>query len=208
MIDLILGVDEVGVGSLAGPLVVGAVAYPSSGRPPVLKRMRRADVSVKDSKLINKALLPQFADLIYSSAIHNTCVLKPAWMIDRYGVEEMRREAMCAVVKRTLERLTFLYRDDCKYSVIIDGDFDLHTNAFKYKAVAGADKTIWQVSCASIIAKHAQVQVMTNMHRDHPHYGWDRNAGYGTSQHLAALREHGATKFHRHSYKPVRELRV
>ena len=74
------------------------------------------------------------------------------------------------------------------------------------RAIVGGDATEAAISAASIIAKEHRDRVMRELALAHPHYGWDRNAGYGTAEHLAALREHGATRHHRRSFAPVAQL--
>jgi len=71
------------------------------------------------------------------------------------------------------------------------------------QAIVGGDATEAAISAASIIAKEHRDRIMRVLAAQHPQYGWERNAGYGTAEHLAALREHGATVHHRRSFAPV-----
>jgi ribonuclease HII len=208
---IIIGVDEVGFGAIAGPLVVAAVAFESGVRQPVLKREkfeRGKDVPIRDSKTIKHALLPRMRALVEENCIDFMVMQKSPREIDRVGVQEARREAMCATVQRLLERVAFAYPGVYEnYRVIVDGDLDLGMCHFKYTSKPKADETVWQVSAASILAKHTQVHAMLALHDKRKQYGWDKNKGYPTKDHLAALKMHGISTYHRRSYKPVQEFR-
>ncbi|MHC4619092.1 MAG: ribonuclease HII [Planctomycetota bacterium] len=204
---VVIGVDEVGFGAIAGPFVVAAVAFATSTRRPVLKRVKRSDVPVKDSKRINKKVLPLFEELVKRECAQYEIVARAAWEVDREGAGSIRETTMIAAVKRLLERLAFQHPDVYDdYRVVIDGELNLGAAPFKYRAQAQADDNVWQVSCASILAKTYQVRAMQELHVAHDVYGWNRNNGYGTADHLAALKRHGVTRYHRRTYKAVREL--
>jgi ribonuclease HII len=79
---------------------------------------------------------------------------------------------------------------------------------WKARAIVGGDAIEPCISAASIIAKEHRDRLMRDLALAHPHYGWERNAGYGTAQHLAALRQHGATPHHRRSFAPVAQLEM
>lgn len=207
---LIIGVDEVGYGAIAGPLVVAAVAFWSNTRKPVLKRFsfeRGGDVPVQDSKKLNHKLLPRFEELIWERCVDHEVLLKPPAEIDRVGVNAVRNNAMCAVVQRLLERIAFSHPGEVEsYLVIVDGDIDLGECHFKYKAQPRADQDVWQVGAASILAKHRQITEMHLLHARDKRYAWDKNKGYPTAAHVEALREYGVSRYHRRSYKTVKEL--
>jgi len=203
---IVIGVDEVGFGAIAGPFVVAAVAFQEGVSKPVLKRTKRKDTPVKDSKAINKKILPLFDSLIRRTNEQHAIITRSAWEVDRDGAKYIRETTMAAAVIRLLGRLSFRYAEDYEYRVIVDGDLDLGDVPFRYKAQAKADETVWQVSCASILAKTRQIQCMHEMHQRHPVYAWDCNNGYGTPTHLAALKEHGVTRYHRRTYRTVKEL--
>lgn len=76
------------------------------------------------------------------------------------------------------------------------------------RAIVGGDASERCISAASIIAKEYRDRLMRGHHQAHPHYGWDRNMGYGTPEHLGALREHGPTPLHRRSFAPVAQLEL
>jgi ribonuclease HII len=206
---LIIGADEVGYGAIAGPLVAAAVAFESGTRQPVLKRFkfeRGKDVPVGDSKGVDQRLLHRLSDLVQEKCVgHELCVMPPG-TVDRLGAQEAKFTALRSAIQRLLERLALelpgLYEN---YRVIVDGDTDLGSCRFKYQAKANADSTVWQVGAASLLAKDAQVTAMLDLHGIYNKYGWNKNKGYPTKDHLAALHEHGVTKYHRRSYRPVKE---
>jgi ribonuclease HII len=92
----------------------------------------------------------------------------------------------------------------------VDGNLTPHGRRqewrWKARAVVGGDAIEPCISAASIIAKEHRDRLMRDLALAHPHYGWERNAGYGTAEHLAALRSHGATPHHRRSFAPVAQL--
>lgn len=208
---LVVGVDEVGYGSIAGPLVVAAVAFRSDTRKPVLKRAKRKDMPIKDSKLISHKLLPLFKELIVGCCEEFVVQACPPSRIDKEGVSAARRDAIVVAVTRLFQRIAFeaFNPDTDGYRVIVDGDLNLGDVAFKYKAQPKADRDVWQVSAASIVAKVAQIEAMhalVEKNARYRHYGWERNHGYGTAEHIEAIQEHGVTQHHRRSYKTVKEL--
>lgn len=208
---IIVGADEVGYGAIAGPLVAAAVAFDSRVRRPVLKRFsfeRGKDVPVGDSKGVDGRLLHRLVELVQENCLnYELCVVQPG-TVDSMGAQEAKHFALKAAVHRLLERLAMehegVYND---YRVIVDGETELGACRFKYQAFAGADATVWQVGAASLVAKDAQVKAMLELHersKANQYYAWNKNKGYPTKDHLAALREHGASKHHRRSYRPVR----
>jgi len=219
MSNVIIGVDEVGFGSIAGPLVVGAVAFLSTTRRPVIKHYPFENVKqnkkeckvtpLKDSKKLSYSMLLRFKELIMDRALGIQLFSQSPRHIDLHGVEVARREAMHAVIMRLLEQLNYRYQQNTEgidlrqYKVIIDGDVDLGHCRFAYQALPHADDTVWQVSAAAVIAKCVQVKAMQKLHERNTRYGWDKNKGYPTKQHLEALDQHGVSMFHRKSYKPV-----
>ena len=90
-------------------------------------------------------------------------------------------------------------------AVLVDGP---HAPKWFYltECVVGGDALSLSIAAASIIAKVERDRLMRKLHEEHPHYGWDRNAGYGTAKHVSAIAEHGITSHHRRSFAPVRKV--
>ena len=126
MSKLIIGVDEVGVGSIAGPLVVAAVAFTAETPQPVLsvargKRWRQ--IPICDSKKVAHDLLPSFRTLILNQCVASALLYKLPYEVDKLGADGARDVAIAIVVRRVLERIQFLQLVDCaEYIVVLDGD--------------------------------------------------------------------------------------
>lgn len=180
-----VGIDEVGRGCWAGPLVAGAVilAQPING--------------LKDSKKLSKKQREKFAIEIQLQAV----AIGLGWVkpqeIDELGLTEAVRLAM----RRALEQVTTEYDE-----IIIDGNLNFLPDEPKARAVIKADDTVPAVSAASIVAKVARDNHMTEIANKYPNYGFDRHVGYGTALHLERLKLHGVSDLHRRSFKPVAAL--
>ena len=179
----VAGVDEVGVGPLAGPVAAGAVAICHDQRFPWFKQVR-------DSKVLSAATREELAALILASA--------PAavgWAsseeIDRIGILPARRLCML----RALEQLSVT-----PGAIISDA---LSLPLENVRAVISADALSVSVAAASIVAKVARDRVMTELDNQYPEWGFARHKGYPTAEHRKLLQELGPTPIHRRSYAPV-----
>lgn len=190
-----IGVDEAGRGPLAGPVVAAAVIL--GPNPPL-----GLDDSKKLSARRRAALEPQ---------IKETC----RWSLGIADVEEIDRinifAATMLAMTRAVEGLVSQF-ENAVGEVLIDGNLTPagRTEGWRWpaRAIVGGDALEPCISAASIIAKEHRDALMRAAAVLHPHYGWERNAGYGTAEHLAALRAHGATPLHRHSFAPVAQLEL
>ncbi len=181
MARLIAGVDEAGRGPLAGPVVAAAVILGA-------EQIEGLDDSKKLSAKRRGAL---------EALILARCVVG----IGMASVEEIDRinilQATLLAMTRAVEALG-VEPDD----VLVDGN-RLPKWRYSARAVVGGDALHPCISAASIIAKEHRDRIMLAAHAEHPHYGWDRNKGYGAAAHLAALAAHGPTPLHRRSFAPV-----
>jgi ribonuclease HII len=183
----IVGVDEVGRGCWAGPLLVVAAR---------LKPKRLLPEGLKDSKQLSKA---QRESLI--EAIQAKCDLGEGWVqpeeIDRLGLSR----AMYLAVSRALMNLGV----DLAEPIIMDGLVNYCPPEFEnVQTVAKADSLHPIVSAASIYAKVTRDQHMARVATFYPNHGFEKHVGYGTAAHIAALKEFGITELHRMSYKPIK----
>lgn len=182
---VVVGIDEVGRGCWAGPLVTGAVIFDRPIR------------GLRDSKKLTKLQREKLAERIHLKAL--ACGL--GWVtsaeIDELGLTEATSLAM----RRALELIKIDFDE-----IIIDGIVNFLSDNPKARAVPKADDTIPVVSAASIIAKVARDAYMTEAALQHPHYGFDSHVGYGTALHQEKLRLHGVCELHRRSFKPVQAL--
>ena len=183
-VKLIAGVDEVGVGPLAGPVVAAAV---------ILKRCCRID-GLADSKVLTARQREALADQIKQKAIAWTIAAADVDEIDRLNIFHARLLAM----KRALDALT-----PQPTLALIDGTH-APAVACATRTIVKGDATVAAISAASIIAKVARDAQMAAFDAEYPGYDFAQHKGYSTRAHLAALMRLGACKLHRRSFAPVR----
>lgn len=194
----LLGIDEVGRGPLAGPLVVGAVILPDE-RPAWVAEL-------KDSKKLSAKKRGVFAEIIRSEAVWGLGWVSPV-EIDELGMSESLKLA----TRRAVEEVQRMARrHGVSFSqIIIDGkvNFLAGTRLEKFVSTAvKADDLIKEVSAASIVAKVARDQYMVEMGAKFPGYGFEKHMGYGTAAHIAAIHEKGICPEHRRSFEPIRSM--
>lgn len=182
---IIVGIDEVGRGCWAGPVVAGAVvlAAPIPG--------------LKDSKKLTRLQRQKLAAVVKAQArAYGLGWVEPK-EVDRLGLTEAVRLAM----RRALAGIGVAHDE-----VIIDGNLNYLPDNPKSQAVIKADDTVPAVSAASILAKVTRDEYMLKLSVRYPEYGFDRHAGYGTKLHFEMLQRHGVSDQHRLTYKPVAAL--
>jgi ribonuclease HII len=184
---LIAGVDEVGRGPLAGPVVACAVIMP----PDV-----RAIAGVDDSKRLSAAERCRLAIKIRERAVSIGIGAASVREIDRVNIYQ----ATVVAMRRALARLSAVPNH-----VLIDGK-PFRTLDTAHTAIVGGDDVCYTIACASIIAKVTRDRVMHALAGRYPNYRWERNVGYSTLAHLEGLAAHGVTPHHRRSFIPVRQL--
>lgn len=187
-ITRVAGVDEVGVGPLAGPLVAAAVVVPPT------MRLRGVD----DSKRLRPALREELAGRIRAEALAVSLGVVDVEEIDRLNVYRATLEAM----RRAVAGLAVVPEHVVVDARTIPG-IDLPQTA-----IVRGDSRSFAVAAASIVAKVARDEMMRDLDRDYPDYGFADNAGYGTAAHLAALARQGPCPAHRRSFAPVRQMRL
>lgn len=192
---LVIGVDEAGRGPLAGPVVAAAVVL-GSGHPHDLA----------DSKKLSARRRAAL-----EAAIKQTC----RWAVGVVEADEIDRinilaATMLAMTKAVAALCAQFGSGEAVGEVLIDGNLTPQGRAQEWhwpaRAIVGGDGSEPCISAASIIAKEHRDRIMREAALAYPHYGWDRNAGYGTAAHMAALRLHGPSLFHRRSFAPVAQL--
>ena len=183
---LIAGIDEVGRGPLAGPVVACAVIMPDGRRL----------AGVDDSKRLTPSERQRLALLIRERALALGVGAASVREIERFNIYH----ATVLAMKRALSRL--IPQPD---HVVLDGK-PIRTLGVPHRAVVGGDAECYPIACASIVAKVTRDRVMQALARRHPLYDWDRNVGYATPAHLRGLGAHGPTKHHRQSFVPVHQF--
>ncbi|SAL81012.1 ribonuclease HII [Caballeronia choica] len=184
--EIVCGVDEAGRGPLAGPVVAAAVIF-----DPAKPRIRGLD----DSKVLSAKKREELYEKIVDRALSFCVASATVEEIDTLNILHATMLAM----KRAVEGLSV-----APTLVKIDGN-RCPILAIRSEAVIGGDALVAQISAASILAKVTRDRMLLQLHQVHPVYGFDAHAGYGTPQHLAALRDHGPCEHHRRSFAPVRE---
>ena len=185
---LLLGVDEVGRGPLAGPVVAAAVVFPADTTPPE---------GLRDSKVLTASRRAALSPLVRSQALSLGLGAASVREIDRLNIRVATALAMRRAVARALRGIR---STECL--VLIDG-LPLPELGRPHEALVDGDALCTTIAAAAIVAKTARDLLMTRLAGRHPGYGWETNAGYGTSEHLAALRSRGPTDHHRRSFAPV-----
>jgi ribonuclease HII len=178
--DTVIGVDEVGRGALAGPVVVCAAAFADIPD----------DREVRDSKLLTARRREAIATRMRSSGCRwAVCEVWPA-VIDRFNILEATRLAMSAAARPLMT----------PRSVVITDHVDPGDLGCRVLSPARADCEYFSVAAASILAKVHRDRLMVELGRRDPRWQWDRNKGYGTVAHRRALQELGPGDIHRHSF--------
>lgn len=180
--QLVAGVDEVGRGCLSGPVVAAVVILPDGF----------SDPRIKDSKKIKSIKKREEAEkIIFENAI--------AWGIGASTPQEIDQinilQATFLAMKRAI--------DSCSKAptkLLIDGDKFPGYKDIPYECVIKGDSKFQCISAASILAKTHRDRLMNELSREFPKYLWERNVGYGTEDHIKAIRELGITKYHRKSF--------
>jgi ribonuclease HII len=182
-----VGIDEVGRGCWAGPVVAGAVilSEPIAG--------------LKDSKLLSKRQREKLTVEIELMATSIGIGWVSPEELDEVGLSAAVKQAM----QRALDQINMTYD-----SIIIDGNYNFLPENPKSKAIIKADATVPAVSAASIIAKVARDNYMAKAALKYPDYSFEKHVGYGTALHLEKLKLHGVCDLHRRSFKPIKLLGV
>jgi ribonuclease HII len=183
---LICGVDEAGRGPIAGPVFAAAV---------VLDARRRID-GLKDSKLLAPARREALAERIRGEA--------RAWAVASATVEEIDRLNILQATLLAMQRAVLALAPPPD-EAWIDGN-RCPALACRARAIVGGDRSVPQISAASILAKTARDAEMLRLHAQFPAYALDRHKGYPTPEHLDLLARHGASAIHRRSFAPVRRI--
>lgn len=183
---LFCGVDEVGRGALAGPVVAAAVILPPN------VRLRWANDSKKVTELRREKLEPDIKRRALTWAIYSA----DHRYIEEHNVANAVFHAMRMAVKQLSVRPTL---------VLCDG-FKIPRIDLPCRGIIDGDSKSLSIACASIIAKVFRDRLMGRMAQRYPGYGFERHVGYGTAEHLRALKELGPSPIHRRTYAPVREL--
>lgn len=188
--QVVVSIDEVGRGALAGPVTVGAVLiHPDTPDPPP---------GVRDSKQLSAQrrarLVPALSAWAQHAVIHVS-----AHRIDQVGITRALGEGAVQAVRELLALVL-----DVNATVLLDGKHDYVSpvnGEWPVCNVVRGDAVCASIAAASILAKEARDAIMRELHLEFTHYGWNRNVGYGTAAHRAGIQEWGMTQHHRQTWK-------
>ena len=183
--ELIAGVDEVGRGPLAGPVVAAAVILPKACKIPGLN----------DSKKIPKSKHKEIYEAVLQNAIAIGIGVKDNQVIDQVNIYEATKLAMMEAIGQLEPQPQHLLIDAMKLDLPIS-----QTSIIK------GDANSLSIAAASIVAKVTRDQMMEEFDKEYPGYDFAKNAGYGTANHLAGLDQLGVTPIHRRSFEPVKSM--
>lgn len=194
--EFVAGVDEVGRGALAGPLVAAAVMFDASE---LRRRSRRDDIvaSIRDSKLMSRSARETSLALIERCAIGIGIGQVECGEIDQFGISAANRLAM----ERAILAL-------CQLPSIVLLDAVVTDLEMPQIGMIDGDAKCLSIAAASIVAKVTRDRLMCEWHEIDGRYGFDRHVGYGTPAHLRALASYGPAACHRRSFKPVQECPI
>ena len=183
--ELIAGVDEVGRGPLAGPVVATAVILPKACKIPGLN----------DSKKIPKSKHKEIYEVVLQNAIAIGIGVKDNQVIDQVNIYEATKLAMMEAIGQLEPQPQHLLIDAMRLDLPIS-----QTSIIK------GDANSLSIAAASIVAKVTRDQMMEEFDKEYPGYDFAQNAGYGTAKHLAGLDKLGVTPIHRRSFEPVKSM--
>jgi len=182
----IAGIDEAGRGAWAGPVVAAAVIMPFDCR---IK-------GIKDSKLLRLPERRSIYKKIIEQAIAWGIGIVDSKIIDQDGLSKANHLAMVKAVENLKTKPDYL---------LIDG-YNLKILNFLSTGIINGDHKNFSIAAASIIAKVTRDNLMDELDEKYSAYGFKQHKGYGTNQHFQMLVQHGVSKIHRHSYKPIKDL--
>ena len=186
MKKIIAGVDEVGRGSLIGPVYAAAVI--------LNKNINKKEL--KDSKKLNKTKREFLAKYIKKNS---------TWATGSASLKEIETintlNASLLAMKRAIKKLK-----KKPALVLIDGNKIPEIKNYKLKSIIKGDQKISEISAASIIAKVSRDRLVANLSKNFKKYNWSKNSGYGTRDHINAIRKYGITRFHRKTFNPSHNI--
>ena len=188
----IAGIDEAGRGPLAGPVCAGVV---------IISKDDELSPLVRDSKTMSEKQREKAYDfVIHNCLAYGVCMIS-SQKIDKFGIQDSVRMAMEGALKQAENmlgrRINYL---------IIDGNNVESIEGYSEEKIKDGDAHHYSISAASIIAKVTRDRYMKNMALKYPLYGFEKHVGYGTREHIEAIKKYGICPIHRRSFSPIKEM--
>ena len=180
--EVVAGVDEVGRGPLAGPIVAAAVVLNNNDKDLILR--------INDSKKISKDLREELSEIIKTKAISYSIAIKSNKEIDELGIGYCNNE----IFKEAISSLNI------KPDIVLSDGYTIKGFDMNNEAVIKGDTKSAAIACASIIAKVYRDKLMEEYSEKYTHYGFEKNVGYGTKEHMEAIVKHGSCDIHRETF--------
>ena len=190
---MLVGIDEVGRGPVAGPVVLCGVAFPASFPDTLTSRLN-------DSKKLSRKRRETLSASMMENGVIHVLSEKTAQEVDTLGISECIRQCSINITKEfirmygVMERIHFIMDGNINYLSTINSQTITSENLIR------GDGLVPQIMGASIIAKVYRDDLMVEFSKIHPHYDLENNKGYGSARHMNAIREHGITPIHRKSF--------
>ncbi|NLH62916.1 MAG: ribonuclease HII [Erysipelotrichaceae bacterium] len=179
---MIVGIDEAGRGPLAGPLSVAGVVFPSGYE----------NFDIYDSKALSEKKREEMYKIIMEDALWFEILEISVEEIDRLNILEADRKAMKQIA------------EDAPAEIILTDAMSFQVNGKTTVDLIKGDQKSVSIAAGSILAKVTRDRIMVQYSKEYPEYGFEKNKGYGTKQHMEAIHAYGITPIHRRSYAPVR----
>lgn len=176
-----IGLDEVGRGCLAGPVVTAAVILPKDFNYPI----------VKDSKKLTEKKRKEAFELIKKHAISYSISFTSPKVVDDINILQATMESM----HNSLNSINVEFQH-----ILVDGNYFKPYREIPHTCVIKGDNTYYSIAAASILAKVSRDEYMVELHNEFPEYGWDSNKGYGSVKHIEAIKNIGINEHHRTSF--------
>lgn len=180
----VVGVDEVGRGPLAGPVMASAVVL----------RQGQSVRGATDSKLLDSLVREELAEEILAKALVVGIGAASPREIDRINILQATQRAMTRALDQVSRRL------GCTPDLVVVDGLPLKSVPWEHEAVVGGDRVVHSIACASIVAKVCRDRLMARLASRYPDYGWEHNAGYATPEHRSAIDRLGPTPHHRMTF--------
>lgn len=183
----IIGVDEVGRGPLAGPVVSAAVR--------LSKNFNITELN--DSKKLSKSKREE---------VYNLIINKCEYQLGISNVEEIDKLNILQATFLSMRRAINKFKLPSNYKILVDGPWSFDKANKNILPKIKGDSIYPSIAAASIIAKVYRDNLMLNLSKEYSNYLWERNSGYGTKKHIEAIKVHGITKHHRKSFAPIHKI--